>query len=244
MNKTYLYFIITFLVIISFFFRHSITHSTLYIFNNTNQAISNYFTNIKNSISNHFNQIDKINQLKEENKKLKNKLAQLNIIKNRCTQLKEFKELNISKVDFTQTISYASLPDMTSIYIDYNKPIKKPQGLIYNNETAGVVVKNIKNFSLAYLNNNSHTSYTVFIGKNKIPGVIFGGEEMVIKYIPKYTTIKKGDLVITSGLDKIFYEGVKVGIITKVIHENLSQMAIVKPFYNPLHPTFFYVVGN
>jgi rod shape-determining protein MreC len=133
---------------------------------------------------------------------------------------------------------------MSTIYIDYNKKITSPKGLIYNNQAAGIVIKNIKNFSLAYLNNNPNTSYTVFIGKNKIPGVIFGGKQMIIKYIPKYSQIKTGDKVITSGLDKIFYEGINVGIITKIIKKNLYQEAIIQPFYNPLDPSFFYVVGN
>jgi len=146
---------------------------------------------------------------------------------------------------FTQTISYANLPDMTSIYINYTEQnLSIPRGLMYNNLAAGIVVKNIKDFSLVYLNDNPKTSYTVFIGDKKIPGVLFGGKKMIIKYIPKYKDIKVGDLVITSGLDRIFYEGIKVGKITQISQKKLYQEAEVKPFYNPLHPTFFYVVKN
>jgi rod shape-determining protein MreC len=133
---------------------------------------------------------------------------------------------------------------MTSIYITYDKNISTPKGLIYNNTTAGVAIKNIKNYSLAYLNNNKNVIYTVFIGNKKIPGILYGGEKIIIKYIPKYHKIKVGDLVITSGLDKVFYEGVKVGKITSIKQTQLYQEATIKPFYNPLHPTFFYVVGK
>jgi len=244
MNKKYLYLFFTFLVIIAFYFKQSLIENTLYIFNQTKQTISTYISNINTNITNHFNQIEKIEKLSKENKKLQTQIQQLLPIKENCEKLKIFKQLNIPHIFFTQTISYAKLPDMSTIYIDYNKKITSPKGLIYNNQAAGIVIKNIKNFSLAYLNNNPNTSYTVFIGKNKIPGVIFGGKQMIIKYIPKYSQIKIGDKVITSGLDKIFYEGINVGIITKIIKKNLYQEAIIQPFYNPLHPSFFYVVGN
>ena len=76
---------------------------------------------------------------------------------------------------------------------------------------------------------------------NSIPG-IFYGKINVIKYIPKFKRIKKGDLVITSGLDGVFYEGAKVGIIENVKQTSLYQEAKVKLFYNTLEPNYFYVV--
>jgi len=231
-------------VITIFYFKKPLIDNTLYLFNQTKITISYYISKISTTISNHFNQIEKIEILTKENQQLINEIQKLIPIKKKCENLKLFEKLNIPNITFTQTISYAKLPDMSSIYIDYNKSIKSPKGLIYNNQTAGIVVKNIKNFSLAYLNDNPNTSYTVFIGKEKIPGVLFGGKEIKIKYIPKYSKINIGDLVITSGLDKIFYEGINVGLITNITKKNLYQEATIQPFYNPLHPNFFYVVGN
>ncbi len=245
MNKKYLYFIITIFLVLFFYFQQEIKSNTLYLFNETKTKITNYITFIKNSVSIHFNQAKQIELLKAENKKYENYIAKIEPKLNNCEKLKNFKYIKNPNIIFTQTISYAKLPDITSIYIDYSeKNLTTPRGLIYNNQAAGIVIKSIKNFSLAYLNNNPKTSYTVFIGKNKIPGVLFGGDIMIIKYIPKYKQIKKGDKVITSGLDKIFYEGVNVGIIQKVIQKTLYQEAIIKPFYDTLHPTFFYVVNN
>ena len=54
---------------------------------------------------------------------------------------------------------------------------------------AGIVTKSYKNYSLALLNINPNTSYTVFIGKDKIPGIAFGGEKLIVKYIPNYKKI-------------------------------------------------------
>jgi len=244
MNNRYFYILITILLVIIFYFKIQITNNTIFIFNKTKETIQTYISNIQNSISTHFNQATQIKLLREENQKYKNYIANTDILLQKCQLLQNFKKLHHTNITFTQTISYANLPDMTSIYIDYNKTISSPQGLIYNNTTAGIVTKTIKNFSLAYLNNNPNTSYTVFIGKKKIPGVLFGGDKMIIKFIPKYHKIKIGDLVITSGLDKIFYEGINVGKIISITQKTLYQQAIIEPFYNPLHPTFFYVVGN
>jgi len=245
MNNKYFYILITIFLVIIFYLKTEITNNTLFLFNKTKNTIQHYILDIQNSISTHFNQAKQIQTLKKENQEYKNYLMNSNILIQKCQSLQNFKQLKTKQVTFTQTISYANLPDMTSIYIDYSdKNITTPKGLVFNNQTAGIVIKNIKNFSLAYLNNNTKTSYTVFIGKNKIPGILFGGEKIIIKYIPKYHKINIGDLVITSGLDKIFYEGVNVGKISSITQKTLYQEAIIKPFYNTLHPTFFYVVRN
>jgi len=243
MTKKFLYTLITIFLVISFYFKESIINNILYITNSTKYIISSYINSIKTDISIHFNQIEQIKQLKEENREYQNYIAKMNPLIAQAMQLKYFKNIDTPNLTFTSTISYAKLPDITTIYIDYNKTITSPKGLIYNNQAAGVVFKNFKNFGVATLNNNPKTTYTVFIGKNKIPGVLFGGEKIVIKYIPKYHKINIDDTVITSGLDKIFYEGVNVGKVKKIIQKELYQEVIITPFYNPLHPNFFYVVN-
>ena len=63
-----------------------------------------------------------------------------------------------------------------------------------------------------------------------------------IEYIPKFAKIKKGDLVITNGLDGLFYEGAKVGIIENIENKNLYKKAKIKLFYDSNAPNYFYVV--
>jgi rod shape-determining protein MreC len=207
--------------------------------------ISKFLIEIKNNISDninsHFNQAEKIKILIKENRNLKNKINDLNAKFLACEDLEYFKSINKPNLVFTYTISYASIPDFSQIYINYNKKINKPKGLVYNNLVCGEVIKNVGNFSLAILNSNKKTRYAVYIGKNEIPGIFYGKID-IIKYIPKFKDVKVGDEVITSGLDGIFYKGVKVGIITSVIEKKLYKEAKVKLFYNDLHPEFFYVI--
>jgi len=244
MNKRYFYTLLTLFFILLFYFKEPIKIFILSEFNQLKYNLKNIYQNIVFHIDIHINQANQIKKLTLENKEYINYISKVAPILNNCEKLKEFKKIKNPNVIFTQTISYANLPDITSIYISFkDNNITHPKGLIYNNLAAGIVIKGYKNFSLALLNSNAKTSYTVFIGKNKIPGILFGGKTITLKYIPKYKKININDLVITSGLDNIFYEGVKVGVITSITQKKLYQEATIKPFYNSYHPSFFYVVN-
>jgi len=184
---------------------------------------------------------EEIKALKTENRLLQDKLATYEYVNQICKDLKIFKKIDKPNLVFTQTISYAALPDFTKIYVDYNKPISTPRGLVYNNFAAGILVKNVGNYSLGLLNTNKNTSYTVIIGDKEVRGIFKGGINTV-KYIQKFAPIKVGDIVKTSGLDGIFYKGAIVGKVIKVEQKKLYQEAKVKLFYNKLTPDFFYVV--
>jgi rod shape-determining protein MreC len=245
MNKKFLYFIIAIIIAISFYFKNVIKENLLFSFNFIKKEIISSYYIVKLKVNSYFNQAKEIQALTKNNKMYRDYIESIYPILSNYKKLKEFKIIHNPKIVFTQAISYANLPDMSSIYIDYSdKNLSHIKGLIYNNKAAGIVTNSYKNYSLALLNTNPNTSYTVFIGKDKIPGIAFGGEKLIIKYIPNYKKINIGDLVVTSGLDRIFYEGVKVGKITSITQKDLYQEAIVKPFYNPYHPTFFYVVDN
>ncbi|WP_024791246.1 rod shape-determining protein MreC [Lebetimonas sp. JS032] len=225
----------------SFLFKDFIIESSLYVGNSV-LFIKN---KIYEQINEHFNQAEKIKNLVEKNKLLVNKINNLEAKINSCRDLKYFKYINKPNLTFVYTLSYASVPDFSKIYINYHKKLIKPKGLVYNNLVCGEVIKNIGNYSLAILNSNEKTRYTVYIGKNEIPGIFYGKTD-TLKYIPKFKHINVGDEVVTSGLDGIFYKGAKVGIITEIIQKKLYQEAKVKLFYNDLHPEFFYVIegGN
>jgi rod shape-determining protein MreC len=245
MNKKFFYFIIAIIMAISFYFKDYIINSILDTFNSVKTEIIISYDVIRLKFNSYFHQAEQIETLQKHNKIYRDYIESIYPLISNYKKMEKFQLVKTPKIVFTKTISYANLPDMTSIYVDYSdKNFTHPKGLIYNKEVAGIVTKNYKDYSLALLNTNPNTTYTIFIGKDKIPGIAFGGEKLVIKYIPKYKNINIGDLVITSGLDRIFYEGVKVGKIISINQRELYQEAVVKPFYNPYHPTFFYVVNK
>jgi rod shape-determining protein MreC len=236
-KKLIIIFSFLFAFLFAFVFRDYIIESSLYV----NKALIEFKNSMNEKINIYFNQAEKIKFLTIENRKLKDKINDLNAKILACQDLKFFNVINKPNLVFTYTISYAAIPDFSQIYINYNKKIDRPKGLVYNNLVCGEVIKNIGNFSLALLNSNKKTRYAVYVGKNEIPG-IFYGKINTIKYIPKFKQINVGDEVITSGLDGIFYKGAKVGIITEVIEKKLYKEAKVELYYNDLHPEFFYVI--
>jgi len=237
MNKKLIFILVLIISFFFYFFKIPIINFSLYV----EKFILNISTNIQTSINYYTNQAIKIEKLTIENQNLLNKINNLEAKLNNCKDLKYFKMINKPDLVFSYAVSYVSPPDFSQIYINYNKKITKPKGLVYNNFVCGEAIKNVGNFSLAILNSNKDTRYTVYIGKNEIPGIFYGKID-TIKYIPKFKVINVGDLVITSGLDGIFYKGAKVGIISQVIDKKLYQEAKVKLFYNDLHPEFFYVI--
>jgi len=181
------------------------------------------------------NQQEIINELKLQNKSLEDNLVKLNSLVYKCRDYSALKPSSLQRVN---TVMYAALPDFTQIYVDYNKSFTTPRGLVYNNLAAGVLVKSLGNYSLGYLILNKKVSFTVFIGSDEIPGIYKDGK---IKFIPKFKKITPGDVVITSGLDKIFYKGALVGKVSKITQKKLYQEATISLFYDKLNPNYFYV---
>jgi rod shape-determining protein MreC len=229
------------LLIIGIFQIPVVKKYTLESANSLKSSFSFFVTSIKETYNEYIEQKNTLKNLLEENKFLKDEIQKIAVKYATCKDLKYFKKLQIPNVVFTQVISYAALPDFTQVYINYDKPFTIPRGLVYNNLAAGIAIKHYSNYSLALLNSNEKTSYTVYIGKNKIPG-IFYGKINTVKYIPKFKPIKIGDIVITSGLDGVFYQGVLVGKVIEVFEKKLYQEAKIKLFYNDLNPKFFYVI--
>ena len=74
-------------------------------------------------------------------------------------------------------------------------------------------------------------------------GVAYGNrKEVLVKYISQWLQPKVGDEVMTSGLDKIFFEGIKVGVVTEVIEEESSKTVVVKPYITPSVPAYMHII--
>lgn len=195
----------------------------------------------------YFNQAKTIEKLKQENKELRDYKVLYDIAKQELAVKDEFlKNLNVpqttSHVELVKVISYLSFNDFTKVSLAKDLQSDKILGLISDNFAAGIVV-NQQNRAIGLLNGNKDCSYSVFIGEQKSPGIIMAGENedsLQIKFIPVLAEIKEGDEVITSGMDNIFYEGLKVGVVTEVINLADMRIAKVKPYINADHKCTMY----
>jgi len=193
-----------------------------------NSIISIYLdvkTTVKQSATEHFAQQKEIKELREANRNLENSAEVLSAF---ATKLNDVLKLNNiekyePKVKLVRSVAYANLNDYYKVWIDYKDfNSSRIYGLLNRGSSAGIVVQKDGN-PMALLLGDSKSIFSVFVGDDKIPGVVIGKQKEVhVKYMPLWMNPQVGDEVITSGLDGIFFGGVGVGIVTKVIKEELS----------------------
>ncbi len=209
----------------------------------------NTIESIENTIDKHFFQAQKITKLKERLQKYENNHLVMQQLASEIDDM--YKERNSSlatdpRVELVRAISYEKFGNLNRIWLDipdYN--ISKIYGLIYKEMVAGIVVsKDAK--ALALLNSDIKSTYAVYVGDVKAPGIAHGNNDknLVVNFIPAWFNIKVGDEVITSGLDNIFFKGLKVGYVISISKSQGYQNAVIKQYYNSNEPSYFHIIRN
>ena len=157
---------------------------------------------------------------------------------------KYFDSGRIGKVTLARTLSYAKFGDMRKVWLempDYNA--SRVYGLVYDDMAAGIVVAS-RDQPLALLNGDPKSTYAVFVGTTMAPGIVHGrnSDTLVVKYIPTWIRVAEGDEVVTSGMDNLFFRGLRVGTVLSVTLAQGYQSAVIKPYYNAEDPTYFHVI--
>jgi len=217
-----------------------------------NSIKSSYLSTVKffeNKINKHIFQAQEIENLKSQLQKYENDHL---VMQQLASELNEiYKENNSSlktnpKVELVRAISYEKFGDLNRLWMDipdYNA--SKIYGLTYKELVAGIVISK-NNKPLALLNSDIKSAYSVYVGKEKAPGIAHGnnGKNIVINFIPAWFNIKQGDEVITSGLDNIFFKGLKVGKIISVTKSQGYQNAVVEQYYKANEPSYFQMIRS
>jgi rod shape-determining protein MreC len=204
-------------------------------------------TSISEAIERHIAQTQHIQELQDKLRKYQKNHLVMQQLAAQVEQL--FRENNSTlrvrpNVELVRAISYVKFGNMNKLWLempDFNA--SQIYGLVYHERVAGIVVaKNGK--PMALLNQDPDSSYAVFIGKKHAPGIAHGNNDggIVVDYVPLWLKIEVGDTVITSGLDKLFFRGLKVGKVISVKKTQGYQQAIVKPYFLGDTPTYFYVI--
>ena len=216
----------------------------------TEEIKSAYFQTIQtiqNKLEKHIFQAETIEELRS---KLQHCQRQSLILLKYKNDLQSFYNLYHARfndnphIELVRTLSYAKFGNTNKIWIEANEyNASKIYGLVYKNFVAGIVVPK-DGLPLALLNRDQKSSYAVAIGKEQAPGIAHGNEEknIVVTYIPAWYNINIGDEVITSGLDDIFFKGLKVGKVLSVSTSQGYKKAIVSPYYDTANLGYFYMV--
>lgn len=152
----------------------------------------------------------------------------------------------LPQVELVRTISYAKFGDINRVWIDM--PLFDPSkvyGLVHKENVAGIVVLH-EGRPMALLNGSPKSSYAVYVGPEKAPGIVHGlnSKELIVEFIPTWIKIKEGDEVLTSGLDHLFFPGLKVGKILSIEKSQGYQNAIVEPYYDASNPDYFHLIKS
>ncbi|MFA9372594.1 rod shape-determining protein MreC [Poseidonibacter sp.] len=244
-----LFFILLIIISLSYLFDlDKLVVKKLTIFNDLKLAYINKVISISTTVEKYFSQASNIERLRAENNDLLEYKILYNTSQKKLDSINELiTSINLnedkSKVTITKVLSYINYNDFTKVWLDHEKKDDTILGLITENYAAGIVVRE-NDRAVALLNGNKKSSYAVFIGKNKIPGIFMSSNDIrnvVIKYIPIWAKVNVGDEIITSGMDNIFFEGLKVGKVTKVTKYPDMQIAEIKPYANVLEKKYFYI---
>jgi len=150
------------------------------------------------------------------------------------------------RVALVRTLSYASFADMNKLWLQMEEfNASRLYGLVYNETAAGIVTQR-DDRPLALLNGDHQCTYAVFVGPNKAPGIARGrnSDTMLVQYIPTWVSVAVGDEVVTSGLDNLFFEGIKVGEVRAIELTGGYQSAVIEPYYKGNDPDYFHVIES
>ncbi|MBA1438686.1 MAG: rod shape-determining protein MreC [Epsilonproteobacteria bacterium] len=204
-------------------------------------------TSLNNTIDRHFFQAKTIDELKEKLKHYDNNHLVMQELASEIHDLYTLNDANMSanpSVELIRATSYQRFGDFNRLWLDikdYNA--SKIYGLTYKDLVAGIVV-NKDGRPLGLLNNDIKSAYSVYIGEKRAPGIAHGNNEknIIVNFIPAWFEIKIGDKVITSGLDNVFFKGLKVGKVLSVSYSEGYQNAVVEPYYQTNEPNYFYMI--
>lgn len=216
-------FLIIFIFLLSFFL---ISAQSKGLINAPKIEINSLFLPI-NSVKNFFSELF---YLKEENLKLKQRLYEAVLREKsnkelleenkRLKELLSLKEQKKEVVAIANVISKGSNKFLKTMVIDKGSlhGIKKDMAVITFNGLIGKVLYTFDNFSEILLLTDPNFSVAVKVERTRTEGVLSGtGTNLcALKYIPVEEDIAVGDVLITSGMDGIFPEGIKVGVVKTI----------------------------
>lgn len=245
-TKKYYILIIVMIMFIFFYYLKLLTPVEKILINSINSiAKKSYSISNKNKNNNYTDETQsEVNKLKTENKKLIIDNTKLKIIEQENNELRKY--LNFLKIEknnylLANVISRGTFFELGDnhqmLVIDRGADDKIIPGLIAVN-SKGIVIGKVfevkKNIAQINLITNTKCKLAVTVqNEDKTMGITEGEMGLTIKmnFIPQTEKIQKGDMIITTGLEKNIPRGLIVGQVNEVEKENnkIWQNAIVEP---------------
>jgi rod shape-determining protein MreC len=182
--------------------------------------------------------------VRAENRALKQEIERMRLEQVRMTQdadqarrlqaLLAFKEQFISQTVAAQVIGSSGTEQSRAVYIDKGESagIKPDMAVITADGIVGKVLHVYRSTSLVLLINDQTSGVGAILEKSRLQGILRGtpAGEIALEKVMSDETVPVGELVLTSGGDRIFPKGLPVGRVSKVSPGNDLFLNIrVKP---------------
>lgn len=243
-RKTLLLFLFIILTLVLMTYQSKSKHLLTFQFlNNPITRLHDVLSSLKESLKSPFK---KMLLREEENLRLKAEINRLLmerqryreiIIENR--RLKELLSLKEKTINYITTARViARGPDQWSNTIVLDKGlssgIKKDMAAITSKGLVGKISAVSESYSHLLLLTDINFSVAVRLQESRLEGIVSGTglRKCRLKYIPYDEDVKKGDILITSGLDSLFPQGIPVGYISNFdkTGSGLFQSIEITPF--------------
>ena len=164
-----------------------------------------------------------------ENRALKQEIERMRLEQVRMTQdadqarrlqsLLAFKEQFISQTVAAQVIGSSGSEQSRAVYIDKgeNAGIRPDMAVITADGIVGKVLHVYRSTALVLLINDQTSGVGAILEKSRLQGILRGtpAGEIVLEKVMSDETVPVGELVLTSGGDRIFPKGLPVGRVTR-----------------------------
>lgn len=210
----------------------------IYSVNDSIKDAVDYFLNFKTVKEENIN-------LTKENIELENKLLEYETLKEENDRLREIVNFKNNKDSYnyigTEIIGYSGESFASGYIVDKgeNDGIKKDMIVISNEGLVGKVTSTGSNWSIIQSLINENIAVSVMVNTTReTSGILKGYTKSNDEYLTEVTNlsidskIKEGDVIVTSGLGKIYPKEIRVGEVISVETDEIKVMktAIVKPY--------------
>lgn len=238
-NKILSIYIVIIIVLFLLELNSGIIKSSLAISNYLKENISSAISYVGEYIDTHISQANEIERLKIIEKQKEAQDIEIMAMNDVLSDILPLLDINkkpaLPITHLVKAYSYVNMGQYSQVWLesidDKTYSENEVYGLIRNGYAAGIALKK-DNQLLGILNGDSKLSYSVYIGNGKSIGVLKSSiKGVIVEYIYAWSEINVGDEIITSGLDDIFFEGVKVGKV-KAIRQEYGYMVVDVALYN------------
>ncbi|MFL6307866.1 MAG: rod shape-determining protein MreC [Candidatus Sulfotelmatobacter sp.] len=202
---------------------------------------------VRNGSGNIFHNYIYLRGVRAENRELKQQIEQMRLQQVRLSEdaaqahrlqsLLAFKEQFVSKTVAAQVIGSSGSDLSRVVYIDKgeNVGIRRDMPVITAEGIVGKVLMVYPSVSQVLLINDQTSGVGAILDKSRLQGVLRGGAtgEVMLERVMSDEQVAAGDIVLTSGGDRIFPKGLPVGTVSKVSNgKDLFLNIKIKPAAN------------